>query len=206
MCIYKLSDLKNKLLDTEKINSKYFYKNINTYKYLDKKDFYKDDKEDFAPFSNKELQNELWLPYPNIDDLYVSSLGRLIYKKIFVEQVEKYENIKLKKEKDDRVGYLQIEREKYSYLWNKIKEEFIYQIVARIWLNDGKEIPNQIAVHHISNDGYDNSVNNLILMKKCQHDFLHFGITDKSCNMQNCINCTVNKNISKYGMEIKDIK
>ncbi len=47
-------------------------------------------------------------------------------------------------------------------------DNWVYQMVARTWLKS-----KIIDVHHISNDGYDNSVENLIYLERGIHNKVH---------------------------------
>jgi hypothetical protein len=44
-------------------------------------------------------------------------------------------------------------------------------MVAKVWL--GHQVGDGFAVHHITNNGYDNRVENLILVKPDAHDRIH---------------------------------
>ena len=57
----------------------------------------------------------------------------------------------------------------------KFKDDYIYQMVAKTWLKTRekcsmcKERHCELEIHHITNDGYDNSVWNLVYLIKCEH-------------------------------------
>ncbi len=73
-------------------------------------------------------------------------------------------------------GYLQLEDWRNNFkpeLWKVIKEDFIYQLVAKVWLKQPDDINETIYdVHHITNDGYDNRPENLIYLRRDLHNQL----------------------------------
>ena len=57
----------------------------------------------------------------------------------------------------------------------------VYSLVASAFL--GEKEKDGYQVHHISNNGYDNSVNNLVLLTAAEHSFVHgFQIYDLKKN------------------------
>ena len=171
---YEIEDLKNKIEKSEIINTKYFkdinIKNFNGIDDINK--IYKKKKEIPAfNFYSEKMEGELWRKYPNIEDLLVSNKGRLKYNGKIVEQVEEYQNNLYK----THIGYLQIKKNDNKDLWKILKENYVYQVVAKVWLiKPENECQNCIyEVHHITNDGYDNRPENLIYLTLSQHNKVH---------------------------------
>ena len=57
---------------------------------------------------------------------------------------------------------------------------YVYQMVADAWLVDKYE-PG-MEIHHITNDGYDNRPENLILVSATEHEKIHCGNYGKEDN------------------------
>jgi hypothetical protein len=51
--------------------------------------------------------------------------------------------------------------------WEAIEEDTVYKMVAKVWL--GHRNGDVFDVHHITNNGYDNRVENLILVEESDH-------------------------------------
>lgn len=105
--------------------------------------------------SENDLPGEVWKPY-KIDGLEVSSYGRVRHNKKIVPQKDS-------EEKGKEVGYLVLDNA-------ELPKCCVYKMVAEVFL----EMPSSegYAVHHITNNGYDNSVGNLIYLTKEQHNQL----------------------------------
>lgn len=109
--------------------------------------------------SEKDLLGEIWTPYKadKFDGLEVSSYGRVRYNKKIVPQKDSEAQGKA-------VGYLVLDTDE------KLPKCCVYQMVAEAFF--GTPPSEGYAVHHITNNGYDNSVGNLIYLTKEQHDQL----------------------------------
>lgn len=115
---------------------------------------------------------EQWRPCHKYDKYEASDCGRIRLKGMpneILEQHEKnYPNTKINdllqilKDTPDNatVGYLYVDTAEGAV--------DVHQMVADAWLKCDDDKPYQ--VHHISNDGYDNSPWNLIYLKKEEHD------------------------------------
>jgi hypothetical protein len=91
------------------------------------------------------MEGELWRKYPNIEDLLVSNKGRLKYNGKIVEQVEEYQNNLYK----THIGYLQVKKNDNKDLWKILKENYVYQVVAKVWLiKPENECQNCIECEH----------------------------------------------------------
>lgn len=109
--------------------------------------------------SENDLPGEVWKEYKTdkFDGLEVSSYGRVRQNKKIVPQ----------KDSDAQgraVGYLVLDTEE------KLPKCCVYQMVAEAFL--GKQSSDGYHVHHITNNGYDNSVGNLIRLTEEQHNQL----------------------------------
>lgn len=116
---------------------------------------------------DENLPNEIWREYPfwdcsdksrkrsqyrAIDSFKVSNLGR----------VKINGNIMQQEDKNGYTGYLQIKG--YPALG------LVWNLVAETWLKTPSDKTDKIYhVHHLSNNGYDNSVYNLIWLDKATH-------------------------------------
>lgn len=109
--------------------------------------------------SEKDLAGEEWKPYKTekFAGLEVSSYGRVRYNKKIVPQKDSEEQGKA-------VGYLVLDNA-------ELPKGYVYKMVAKAFLK--KPDSGEYAVHHITNNGYDNSVGNLIYLTKEQHDQLN---------------------------------
>ena len=116
---------------------------------------------------NIKLNNEeIWKICPEKPGLQISNFGRV---KIHVKGNNK---IWLQKDKGDTIGYLILDD--YKNIPGEYKDyisqfQYVYQLVARIWLGRHIEDGCVWEVHHITNAGYDNRPENLIWMKRCEH-------------------------------------
>lgn len=106
----------------------------------------------------KNLDGEVWKPYKSdkIKGLEVSSYGRVRHENKIVPQKDSDAQGKA-------VGYLVLDNA-------ELPKCYVYQMVAEVFL--GKQTSDGYHVHHITNNGYDNSVGNLICLTKEQHNQL----------------------------------
>ena len=108
--------------------------------------------------SENDLPGEVWKEYKadKFDGLEVSSYGRVRQNKKIVQQKDS-------EEKGKAVGYLVLDNA-------ELPKCCVYKMVAEVFLE--KPSSEGYVVHHITNNGYDNSVGNLIYLTKEQHDQL----------------------------------
>ena len=134
--------------------------------------------------ASTELENEQWEKLPDNPKYLVSTRGRIKYevsKKNFqiIHQDDKY---------DKRPGYLVLKPQpEYANLRiNKTKE--VYTLVAKTFL--GKTDGDGFQVHHIHNNGYDCSTEELILLTVRQHKAVHLdyhmSVTELVKFLNNC--------------------
>lgn len=144
---FTLSELNSSIIPTSKINKKYTkIKDIN----ITSKEYIENLKENY----NVDLKQEKWRKHPEFD-IEVSNFGRvkLLNSQSYFDFVDE-EMLK---------GLLKLKNaKKYGYVW---------VLVAETWLIKPQNycINCIYDVHHLSNDGYDNRVENLIYLTKCQH-------------------------------------
>jgi hypothetical protein len=130
------------------------------------------------------ISGEFFSNFPEFPEIKVSNLGRVMYKGEILPQEPK-------SEKD------------YDYLYVNIPEYchfpiLVYELVAKTYLlKDNPDFKKYRIIHHISNNGFDNRVVNLIYVTCEQHTSLHnFGKRfcannskyhecDKSCKYYN---------------------
>lgn len=101
----------------------------------------------------ERLPWEYWKPHPTEKEWEISNLGRVKVNGIIQRQIDK---------PDGSIGYLVLEN--YSSVE-------VYHLVADTFLD--RKVGEYRAVHHINNDGYNNSEDNLIMLTKEQHDLIH---------------------------------
>ena len=156
----EIKDYVNKLKFDDEINKQYFIDGVPLN--------YNENKETFPAFNlqKDDLDGEIWKEYPPCIDFLVSNLGRIKFQDVVLQQCEKSENAKY----GQTVGYLQISKAKHKNEYTKIKDNYVYQMVARTWFE--KDLGHN-EVHHITNDGYNNNVNNLLLVDKDTHQKIH---------------------------------
>ncbi len=92
----------------------------------------------------------------------------------YEEKIEKSLNKNLLKnhETKNKVGYLKIDG----------LRPYVYQMVADAWLEDYIYDETEGHIHHITNDGYDNRPENLILVSATEHKKIHSGNYGKEDN------------------------
>lgn len=105
-----------------------------------------------------DLPGEIWKDYPHNRKYTISSYGRVRYENNIVPQ----------KDKDGKVGYLILDDSEYD---EKLLTYCIYQLVAYTFFERPQE--DGCHIHHISNNGYDNSIGNLIYLTEDQHYQIH---------------------------------
>ncbi len=103
-------------------------------------------------YNENNLQDEIWKTFPFDKNYTVSNLGRIKYKGI------------IQKQKDKKIGYVTLSD-------NNLRHDYIYNFVAFTFL--GKIEGDGMHVHHITNDGYYNTTENLILLTKDEHSYVH---------------------------------
>jgi hypothetical protein len=168
----EIDKIKPLIVDTQTINEYYFKKkSIEDDKTYILKDEYQDLSYSFDCRKKEGFEGESFLTYPQnkYEDLTieVSDLGRIRINGEIAEQVEK----------EGKVGYLQLKysnkNENIKKAWEAIEKEddTVYKMVAKVWL--GHRNDDGFDVHHITNNGYDNRIENLILVKVDDHHKIH---------------------------------
>ncbi len=167
-------DYTTKIWSIQKLRDNYKAdKNIN--------DYYYESKPGAWIFTDTEQRNidntEIWRECKSLDNVYASNFGRIslgsnkndkicklydklnadepICPKVFRELCKKHAS---------NVGYLIAK--------NHAGEElgYVHRLVADAWFPDYNLNLSGVEVHHITNDGYDNCPENLILLSKEQHN------------------------------------
>ena len=103
-------------------------------------------------YSNHNLNGEIWKEFPLDNDYTVSNLGRIKYKGV------------IQKQKDEKTQYVTLADE-------NLRHDYVYNFVAYTFL--GKQEGDGFHVHHITNDGYYNTEENLVLLDKDEHSYVH---------------------------------
>lgn len=139
----------------------------------------------------EELECEKWRDCPNYPQYKASDYGRIKANNDIIIPYEKYykkdytgEQLSTLLKKDlnnNNVGYLLVK-----------PDLSVHQLVADAWLKPFRgKIPNgdNLEIHHISNDGYDNNPHNLIYVLKTTHTGkggIHKGLTGKIVSFYSC--------------------
>ena len=120
-----------------------------------------------------ELDGEIFKPHPNLDIL-ASNFGRVKYNNKILEQFDPQANNKWK------CGYLFV---KIKGIGKREINKLVYKLVAETWLkkpvNDwdpSDKAFDYSVVHHITNNGYDNRVENLMYVTNWQHAMIHYDL------------------------------
>lgn len=103
-------------------------------------------------YAENNLKGEIWKEFSLNPKYTVSNLGRVKYKG------------KIQKQKDDKIQYVTLADE-------NLCKDYIYNFVAYTFL--GKMEGDKMHVHHINNDGYYNTMDNLIILTKEEHEYVH---------------------------------
>ena len=103
-------------------------------------------------YQENDLEGEIWKTFPVDNDYAVSNLGRIKYKG------------KIQKQKDEKIQYVTLADK-------NLRQDYIYNFVAYTFL--GKIEDDGMHVHHITNDGYYNTIDNLVLLTKDEHSYVH---------------------------------
>ena len=103
-------------------------------------------------YQENDLEGEIWKIFPLDADYTVSNLGRIKYKG------------KIQKQKDEKIQYVTLADK-------NLRQDYIYNFVAYTFL--GKIEDDGMHVHHITNDGYYNTIDNLVLLTKDEHSYVH---------------------------------
>lgn len=106
-------------------------------------------------YDENDLKDEHWKEYIMNKKVLVSNYGRI---KV---------NGKIEHQKDLGNERLVLDREVDLHKQGR----YIYTMVAETFL--GKEDGDGYDVHHITNNGLDNSVSNLVLLTREEHNFVH---------------------------------
>ena len=111
-------------------------------------------------YSEHNLQGEIWKDFPLDKKYSVSNLGRVKFEGKIQAQVDETDT----KTGKPKIGYLVLEDK-------NLRQDYVYSFVASTFL--GKIEGDGYHVHHITNNGYDNSVENLILLNRDEHSYVH---------------------------------
>jgi len=131
-----------------------------------------DNKEDYPTFNLQpdNLIGEEWkkIELSGYTKYECSNKGRVKYNGKIVPQ----KNIN-----EQMAGYLILDKEEYKKLYpdstnsNMTQSEFVYSLIAKAWL--GKIDNDGYHIHHVTNNGYDNSIENLVLLTAVEHSIVH---------------------------------
>jgi len=103
-------------------------------------------------YQEQDLADEIWKRFPLDRRYLVSNFGRIKFLGI------------IQKQKDEKTGYVTLADE-------NLNRDYVYNLVAYTFL--GKIYCDGYHVHHITNDGYYNTVENLVLLTQAEHSYVH---------------------------------
>lgn len=106
------------------------------------------------------LQGEIWKDFPLDKKYSVSNLGRVRFEGKIQSQTDEID-VKTGKLK---IGYLVLEDK-------NLRRDYVYSFVAFTFLS--KIEGDGYHVHHITNNGYDNRIENLVLLTQEEHSYVH---------------------------------
>ena len=142
--VKQLFDLQQQLIEYEKIEDKETIRKTYGSRNLDEND----------------LEGEIWKEYPLSPKYLVSNFGRIKFDGKIQQQTNQVDSVTGK----IKGGYLVLENK-------DLRQDYIYNFVAYTHL--GKVEGDGYHVHHITNDGNDNSINNLVLLTAAEHSIVH---------------------------------
>lgn len=120
--------------------------------------------------NDARMKNEMWRPVKRdgFDGVFASNMGRIMWNGRILHLREKNcPNADLTR--DLFINLLHNNHVSgYLFADGLSKDVFVHQLVALAWLAP-RNINGTIHVHHISNDGYDNRPENLILLTETEH-------------------------------------
>jgi len=103
-------------------------------------------------YAEYNLKGEVWKSFPLDSKYTVSNLGRIKFNGI------------IQKQKDDKIQYVTLADA-------DLCKDYVYKLVAITFL--GKIENDGYHIHHITNDGYYNTTDNLILLTPQEHSYVH---------------------------------
>ncbi|MBO4745685.1 MAG: hypothetical protein J5613_01270 [Alphaproteobacteria bacterium] len=135
-------------------------------------DYYKDPHTKWIVNDTSDIIGEEWTELKKDDVIIkVSTLGRIKrqdnkYLRLFEGGENKKFDYDLTRDVFEKVGENNVG---WVCVMIKGKKYFVYHLVAEAWL----DTPDGCQIHHITNDGYDNSIYNLICLSPAQHGMLN---------------------------------
>ena len=111
-------------------------------------------------YSEHNLQGEIWKNFPLDKKYSVSNLGRVKFEGKIQAQVDETDT----KTGKPKIGYLVLEDK-------NLRRDYVYSMVAFTFLD--KIEGDGYQVHHITNNGYDNRSENLVLLTQEEHSYVH---------------------------------
>ena len=110
--------------------------------------------------TEEDLDGEIWKKFPKNPKYLVSNKGRIKYDGKIQQQTHEINP----ETGEPKWGYFVLEDK-------NLRQDYIYNFVAYTFL--GKIEGDRKHVHHITNDGYYNTTDNLVLLTKDEHSYVH---------------------------------
>ncbi len=176
---WTIEELQNSVVNSESINNYYCAdRNKGAWLFTDKINF--------------KLENEQWRKCDKIQyygyEIYASNRGRIKVRKDGCECIcALCEEITPGKDINSALFKFLIDNNEKHIGWLKAKISgnkrclgpYVYQMVADAWFPDYAYGETDGQIHHITNDGYDNRPENLIILKENEHKKIqHYGLSD----------------------------
>lgn len=166
---WTIEELRDRVINSESINSYYL---------KDKATHWKELFEDKLP-SQQDLDGEKWRVVlsdePSVTGVRASNKGRI---KINEKIVETYHEERIQGDLSPVLLEDKKTRNKVGRLVPDGLNVCVYNLVAAAWLKGYIYGTTKGHIHHITNDGYDNRPENLILVSDDEHSQIHYGKKD----------------------------
>lgn len=157
---WTIEELRNSIVNGASINHYYLKEGAEHWKELFNKKM---------PYE-QDLYGEKWLDVPGRQGVQASNQGRIkINGKVVKNYCEKYILDNERNYVNLTSDLLKNPKNKLGYLVVPELSECVYNLVAKAWLSECGQYKPGMQIHHITDDGYDNRPENLIVLDEDIH-------------------------------------